>query len=260
MPFRQQDSLRFYQFETLAFPRVIQAIYTRHGGVSPDPWRSLNVGGTVGDDVGRVLENRKRCFRVFDREMASIHDVWQVHSADVVQAMSPRGDQTLHQADAIITDNPQVTLFMRFADCVPIMLYDPAQQAIGLVHAGWMGTVRGTVRAAVDAMIEAYHTDPHDLHAGIGPSIGPDHYVVGSDVVALVEKAFGPQADRHLQVRDGRTHFNLWSANEAILARCGVGSIEVAGICTACQVEDWYSHRCESGKTGRFGALMALSA
>ncbi len=258
MPFRQHESLRFYQFESLTFPRVIQAIYTRHGGVSPDPWRSLNVGGTVGDDAGRVVENRQRSFRASDRDLDSIYDVWQVHSAAVVQARAPRANRSPPQADAIITDNSKVTLFMRFADCVPIMLYDPARQAIGLVHAGWMGTVRGTVRAAVEAMIEAYHTDPHDLQAGIGPSIGPDHYVVGSDVVALVEKAFGRQAGRHIQVRDGRTHFNLWSANEEILESCGVRSIEVAGICTACHVEDWFSHRREHGKTGRFGALMAL--
>jgi YfiH family protein len=258
MPFRQHESLRFYQFETLAFPGVVQAIFTRHGGVSPDPWRSLNVGGTVGDDAERVVENRQRSFRVFDRDMDSIHDVWQVHSAEVVQARAPCRDRSPSQADAIITDNPQVTLFMRFADCVPIMLYDPARRAIGLVHAGWMGTVRGTARAAVEAMIEAYHTDPRDLQAGIGPSIGPDHYAVGSDVVALVEKAFGAQAERHLQVRDGRTHLDLWSANEAILESCGVRSIEVAEICTACHVEDWFSHRREHGVTGRFGALIGL--
>jgi YfiH family protein len=260
MPFRQHESLRFYQFETLAFPSVIHAIFTRHGGVSPDPWRSLNVGGTVGDDDGRVVENRRRSFRAFNRDIDSIYDVWQVHSAEVVQAVAPRGERSPIQADAIITDNPEVTLFMRFADCVPVMLYDPNRQAIGLVHAGWMGTVRHALLAAVEAMVEAYQCNPRDLVAGIGPSIGPDHYAVGSDVVSLVETAFGAGADQHLQIRDGRTHFDLWSANKDILESCGVRSIEVAGVCTACHVEDWYSHRRERGVTGRFGGLIALRA
>ncbi len=258
MPFRHVESLRILQFDTLTQPGLVQAVFTRQGGVSPAPWQSLNVGGTVGDERTRVVENRRRCFSAVERPWESLFDVWQVHSARVVVAKEPRGESPLVQADALITDNPRVTLFMRFADCVPILLYDPRRPAVGLVHAGWLGTVRRTAAAAVRAMAEAFGSRAKDLRAAIGPSIGPDHYPIGEDVVAQAREAFGDEAPEHLREVNSRFHFDLWSANRAVLEAEGVGSIEVAGLCTACHLEDWYSYRAEAGKTGRFGGLIAL--
>jgi YfiH family protein len=260
MPFGQLGDLRFYTFESLNRPGLKHAAFTRRGGVSPSPWASLNLGGTVGDDRPRVLENKRRALAVAGRSEDSLHEVWQVHSADVVHARKPRGQEPLRQADAMITSSDQVTFLMRFADCVPVFLYDPGKQAIGLVHAGWLGTARRTVAQAVRAMRDAFGCDPANLLAGIGPSIGPDHYTVGEDVVQAERRAFGPMADELLAVCEGQVHFDLWLANRRLLEMEGVRSIEVAGLCTACHPDDWYSHRGEGGKTGRFGALMALAA
>jgi len=260
MPFRQVGDLRLFALESLDLPGVLHAAFTRRGGVSPSPWASLNLGGTVGDDRPRVLENKRRLLQAVDRPLDSLFEVWQVHSADVVQADEPRGQADLRQADAIITSNPDVTLLMRFADCVPVFLVDPRKRAVGLVHAGWLGTVRKTVAKAVRALEQAFGSDPADLKAGIGPSIGPDHYPVGDDVVQAVREAFGAEADEFLELRDGAAHFDLWGANRRLLEGVGVTSIEVAGVCTACHPDDWYSHRGEAGRTGRFGGLLALSA
>jgi YfiH family protein len=260
MPFRQMGSLRFYQFESLVHPRLVHAIFTRQGGVSPEPWRSLNVGGNVGDERGRVLENLRRACAVVGRDPHSIYDVWQVHSARVVRADAPRSGRELIQADVLITDDPSVTLFMRFADCVPIFLHDPKRSAIGLVHAGWLGTVRAAPVAAVRAMAEAFGTHPEDLRVGIGPAIGPDHYPVGPEVVEKVRETFGSSAGNHLQTHDGEVYLNLWSANRFLLEQEGVKSIEIAEQCTACHLDEWYSHRGEGRVTGRFGALIALDA
>jgi hypothetical protein len=185
-------------------------------------------------------------------------DVWQIHSAESVKAEGPRDGRPYEKADIIVTDRPGVTLFMRFADCVPIALYDPEKRAIGLAHAGWIGTVRDAAGAAVQSMVESFGSDPLDLRVGLGPSIGPDHYPVGEDVLQQFRTSFGPGAEEHIAVHDGVSHLNLWSANRALLERKGVVQIELAGICTACQVEDWFSHRAEGGKTGRFGAILAL--
>ncbi len=260
MPFAQQDSLRFYQFTTLP-ASLKQAIFTRQGGVSPAPWDTLNVGGTVGDDAARVRENRSRSFAALGLTLDSLFDVWQVHSADAAFAQAPRGPgEDYQKADIILTDRPEVTLYMRFADCVPIMLHDPRRGVVGLAHAGWLGTVRGAASAAICAMTERYGSKPADILAGIGPSIGPDHYEVGPEVVAQVQQAFGQAASALVEARNGRTYLDLWAANRVQLEGAGVHQIEVSGICTACHLDDWYSHRAEKGRTGRFGALLALSS
>lgn len=260
--FREQEGLRYLSFSI--FPEnVTQAVFTRHGGLSPDPWGALNVGGTVGDDPERVRENRYRSFRVVGRDPESMYDVWQVHSADVVIANGahPRFNNPPElKADAILTDNPNITLFMRFADCTPILLHDPVKGVVGVVHAGWMGTAKHAAGQAVRAMQHAYGSRPADILAAIGPSIGPDHYEVGPEVAARVQHAFGNRAAELLLPKEtGRPYFDLWAANRLSLQMAGVEQVQVAGICTACHEQDWYSHRAHKGKTGRFGALIALS-
>jgi YfiH family protein len=258
MPFNHNSGIRYYTFDL--FPReVTHAVFTRQGGVSPEPWSSLNVGGTVGDDVTRVRENRHRSFSALGRSLDSLFDVWQVHSADAVCAEAPRDPSAeLIQADILFTDKPDVTLYMRFADCVPILFYDSKQGVVGLAHAGWLGTVRGTTSAAVKTMCDHYGSKPEDILAAIGPSIGVDHYEIGNDVIAKVRESFNSDSERLLQSRNGKTYFDLWSANALQLQHAGVERIEIAGLCTACHLDDWYSHRAEKGKTGRFGALIAL--
>jgi YfiH family protein len=215
----------------------------------------------VGDVRERVRENRYRSFAALGRDRQSMFDVWQVHSADIViaNAAHPRFDNPPEfKADGIVTTNPDVTLFMRFADCTPILLYDPRARAVAIVHAGWQGTVKRAAGAAVKTMQAAYGSRPEDILAAIGPAIGPDHYEVGSDVIEQVRYSFGDDATRVLQKREGRTFFDLWSANTMVLEQAGVRQVELAGLCTACHPDDWYSHRAGKGKTGRFGALIAL--
>ena len=151
-----------------------------------------------------------------------------------------------------------VTLFMRFADCVPLMLHDPRTGVIGVAHAGWMGTLRDVAASTVNAMKKNYGTNPADIIVGIGPSIGPDHYEIGADVILQVMQKFGDDSERVLKSHNGKIHFNLWEANRMLLERTGVEHIDVSGICTACNIQDWYSHRAEKGRTGRFGALISL--
>jgi copper oxidase (laccase) domain-containing protein len=105
-----------------------------------------------------------------------------------------------------------------------------------------------------------YGCRPADIRAGIGPSIGSDHYEIGAEVVSQVRSAFGPDAPILLESRGSITYFDLWSANRLHLERAGVEQIEVAGLCTACHTDDWFSHRAEKGRTGRFGAAIALGS
>jgi YfiH family protein len=260
MPFSENGGIRYLTFDSLP-AHVVHGVISRRGGVSPMPWESLNVGGTVGDEKDRVLENRRLSFGAFDRPMDSMFHVWQVHSVDAVCADAPVDAAVdLTKADIILTDRPDVTLYMRFADCVPLLFHDPAKQVVGLAHAGWLGTVRGAGRTAVQTMQKRYGSHPEDILAAIGPSIGPDHYEVGPDVIARVQDAFGKRTDELIESRQGRTYLDLWAANRVQLERAGVTQIENPRVCTACHLEDWFSHRAEKGRTGRFGALIALQA
>ena len=260
MPFHEQNGIRYYSFDIFS-SSIEQAVFTRRGGVSPAPWASLNVGGTVGDDKANVVENRIRSFNVVGRKPASIFDVWLVHSTEVICADAPRLLDTLPiRADSILTDKPNVTLYMRYADCVPLLFHDPKKGVVGIAHAGWMGTVHGIAKATIEKMRSRYGCKPENILAAIGPSIGPDHYEIGSDVVVKVQESFGMDADRLLEPRNGRMYLDLWMANYIQMRNIGLERIEVSGVCTACHLDDWFSYRAEKGKTGRFGALIGLQA
>jgi hypothetical protein len=256
MSFTQHNELRYFQFEML---KTRHAVFTRQGGVSPEPWGSLNVGGTVGDDLERVRKNQNLSLNALGRSPESVFEVWQVHSADAVCANAPRPEgESLRQADIILTDKRDVTLFMRFADCVPILIHDPRKGVVGVAHAGWMGTLRDVAASLVNAMKAQYNSNPADVVACIGPSIGPDHYEIGADVILQVMQKFGDDSEQVLKSNNGKIHFDLWKTNQILLERAGVGKIETAEICTACHTDDWFSHRAEKGRTGRFGALITL--
>ena len=259
MPFHQPDSIRYYAFDSFEDANIKHAVFTRNGGISPEPWASLNVGGLRGDDPDRVYQNRVLAFKTVGRVPESIYDVWQVHSTDVIFTTGSRPDSVRHRkADAILTDRPEVTLFMRFGDCVPILLHDPVRRVVGIAHAGWMGTVNGIVTETVKTMQSVYRCNPDNILAGIGPSIAVHHYEVGPEVVEQVNTAFSQDASELLIHKGESTQFDLWRANQILLEKMGVRNIEISGLCTACDLQDWYSHRGEMGTTGRFGALIAL--
>jgi YfiH family protein len=206
-----------------------------------------------------VRHNRGKAFRALGRDPESLADLWQIHSADVIVADAPNGArQYLAKADTLLTDRSNVTLFLRFADCVPILLFDPRRRAVGVVHAGWRGTLKLAAAAAVAAMRERYGSEPADLLAGIGPSIGPCHYAVGPEVVAETRQVFGADSDALLVTVNGGYHLDLWAANEAVLRRSGLQQVEVARMCTYCHSQDFFSHRALGARTGRFGALIGL--
>jgi YfiH family protein len=259
MPFRQINSLRIYQFEIFKGCDLTHGIATRRGGISPEPWDSLNVGASVGDELDRVHQNIGRIFKALSRDPESKYDVWQIHSNHVQVVEAPRGNAAPIKADIITTNLPGVTLLLRFADCVPIMLYDPIVKAAALVHAGREGLVRRTPIVAVKAMAENFGSKPSNLLAGIGPSICVNCYSVGEEVLKDFEDTMGKDAtNRFFKKLDGSYHLDLWSCSQVQLESTGVTKIENSGICTAMNLEDWYSHRAEKGRTGRFAALMGV--
>ncbi len=259
MKLNKQGNVHFYTFDSFPRDELVHGVFTRLGGVSPEPWSSLNIGGTNGDSPENIIENRERIFCAVDRPVNSLFDTWQVHGNDVIVVRHPRGLMNHHtKADAIVTDRPEVTLLMRFADCVPILLYDPKRPAVALTHAGWKGTVSRTVGKTIKVMMSMFGSIPDELLAGIGPSICKEHYQVGPEVESHVRDAFGQKSNRILNNHDHRVYLDLWEANKITMEQMGVRHIEVAKMCTACNLNEWFSHRLEKAATGRFGVVIGL--
>ncbi|MDP6225890.1 MAG: peptidoglycan editing factor PgeF [Anaerolineales bacterium] len=256
MQAEQRGALRFNTFESFPSDRLTHAVFGRTGGVSPPPYHSLNMSISTGDTFENVRENRRRAFHALGLPPNSMATVWQVHGTRTL-AINGRPCDPSTKADALITASTGASLFMRFADCVPILLYDPVQHAAGIAHAGWRGTVSGMAQTVVREMHSNFGCRPTDILAAIGPSISAERYPVGAKVASAARRAF-PDCDDLLPVHNGAAHFDLWAANQRALRRCGVNTIEMSGLCTAANSDRFFSHRAEAGPTGRFGAVIAL--
>lgn len=254
----EREGLAWYCFEQ--WPQLQHGVFTRQGGSSCAPWASLNVGGNIGDDPRHVRKNHERMYHALGMSEQRACTVWQVHSADIVLANGPvRGRRWLAQADGMISATVDTPLAMRFADCVPLMFYDPLRRVIGMAHAGWRGTVQDIAGRMVHAMVDAWDCRPEDIQAGIGPSIGPQAYQVGEEVVAAVHSCCGSLDSLvRRDSADGTAWLDLWACNRLLLERAGLRQVEVSGICSASRLDEFFSHRAERGRTGRFGAVMTL--
>ena len=254
------NSLAAYQFEGLLnFAETTHAVFTRHGGASAGPYASLNLSRSVGDDPEAVAENNRRTLGALGYRREQAVTAWLVHGRDVAVVTRADLGREPRRVDAIVTRERGLPLSMRFADCVPIVLYDPAQQAIGVAHAGWRGAALNVAEAMVRAMIDAFGSEPRRMWAGLGPAIGVEQYEVSPEVAAQVGAACPPGARLTQPGRNGRPHLDLAAAIIAQLQAAGVGAIEASGLCTASNTREWFSHRAENGRTGRFGLVVALN-
>ena len=246
--------------EAGTYDGFMHGIFTRLGGVSQGAFASLNLGGTVGDEVTAVKENHRRVFAALGYPGEAWVSPHQVHGSRVAVVGAANRGKVIAATDALVTGERGVPLLLRFADCVPVLFFDPKQRVVAVAHAGWRGIVAGVVGATVETLTSRFGTQPHDLWVGIGPAIGRDHYAVGKDVLDAVTGAL-PQASS-LQVsveHEGEHYLDLAMAVEAQLVGLGIVDVNQAGICTACNTTEWFSHRAEAGRTGRFCAVAMLT-
>jgi len=259
MQYHNHRPIPYFQFEWHA-PGQRHLIFTRQGGVSQAPFNGLNLSSAVADSREHIDINRERAYGLLGHKTNTLVHAHLVHGAAVARVSRAQHGIAVGPVDGLITNDPACGLTMNYADCAGIFLYDPVNRAIGLGHAGWGGTVRDLPGAMVGAMGREFGSNPAQLFAGIGPAIGPCCYEVGEPVIGLVEAAFGGGDGLLIPQKNGpRPHFDLSEANRRNLARAGVESIEVSGLCTACRTDLFFSHRAEKGRTGRFGVMLTLA-
>ncbi len=240
-------------------------VTTRGGGVSGGGCTSLNLSLRVGDDNAAVLANRVRAAAALGATLDDFVFCAQTHSPNVaVVTHEHRGRGARSASDAIpltdglVTTTPGLVLAVLAADCVPVVLHDPVAGVLACVHAGWRGTVRGATPAAVTAM-RRLGGDPRNVVVGVGPSITPDRYQVGAEVVDAVRAALGGRADAVLRPDGlGKWTFDVAGANTLQLVAAGVpeNQIHRTGLGTG-PGTPFFSHRAEN-PCGRFAAVARL--
>lgn len=234
---------------------------TRLGGVSKGHLASMNIGGHRGDDPAAVEENFHILGSALGFSSKQLVLTRQTHS-DIVRAvtMEDAGKGLDHDAypecDALITATPGVALVVFTADCTPILLHDPVAGAVGAVHAGWRGTAAGIVAKTVDTMVSAYGCDPKNIHAAIGPNIGPCCFETDEDVPNTMIEALGNAALPHIRKADDKYYVNLKEMNALWFRQAGVNNISISSLCTACRQELFWSHRRTGSLRGSQGAVI----
>jgi len=255
-----QQGIPFYRSRAFsAYPQLKQAIFTRNGGISRRPFQSLNLSYSVGDDPASVEHNFAAGCAAIEVPPGQTATCYLVHGADVLTVTRQNRQPVMGYADGLITAEPGIFLYMRFADCTPLLFFDPIRQVVGLTHAGWRGTMQNVAGATVNAMANL-GSNPADVIAVIGPAIGPCCYEVGAEVMDAAAVVFEqPGRLFRRNGRAGHAHFDMWAANRQQLATAGVNQIIQSGICTACHTQEFFSHRAEHGQTGRFGVILGLT-
>ena len=267
MKLREREGVHFLTFPALeALPAFRHAFSTRLGGVSANEFSSLNLSFGRGDADGNVRENYRRFCRAAGFAPGSLVSSLQVHGAAVRRVGRENRGEGFSKpkpagADALVTNEPGVTLVIHTADCVPLFFLDPVKRAAGLAHAGWRGTAAEIGAETVRAMAREFGTDPEDLVCGIGPSIGPCCFEVDAPVydVFAAKRELSP-GEWTREDGGGKYRVDLWEANRRILMRAGVPErrIAVSGICTKCHADLLYSHRASGGKRGGLAAFLVL--
>ncbi len=246
--------LTFYRFESLAAcPGLMHGVFTRHGGSSAPPFASLNISTGAGDDPAAVAKNRQAIAACFNH--ARLAFVKQVHRTGIRVLKKDRtvafsaGQEP--EGDALVSDRPGLLLGIKLADCQSIILFDPRQKVAANVHSGWRGSVANIIGRTVAVMTETFQCRPADILAGISPSLGPccAEFVNYKTEIPTDLWAY----------KDAHHRFDFWQISRDQLTAAGLlaDNIEIAGICTRCHKDRFFSYRAE-GRTGRFATVAGI--
>ena len=248
---------------------ISHGFLSRIGGISKTPFSSLNFDMRDGDSTANIEHNKIAAGKLFGFDASRLLTINQVHGNDVLIINKPARDTfTLSKtsADAIITNQCGIAIGVLTADCVPILLADPVKKVVGVVHAGWRGTVKAVVQTAVETMVKQFGSDGKALLAAIGPSIGSCCYKVdevvakefgGNEYLILLYPPLKKGESKGDLAKGGRGDvewgLDLKRANFIQLLNMGIleKNISVENLCTSCRNDLFFSYRKDGKITGR---------
>ena len=263
----EKDGVQLIQFKNLLkHKNITHCFTTRNGGVSKNEYQSLNLAFNKNDDKKNVYENFKRVSKAVGIDIENMVFSNQVHDNKIkIVNEKDRGKGIIRESDIIgidglITNAKKVALVTFYADCVPVFLYDPIKNVIGLVHSGWKGTVKEISKVAVIKMNQFFGSNYEDIEVVIGPSIGKCCFEVDQDVFLEFQKEIS-WSDLYCEKVDFKWYIDLKSIIKKSLMLKGIREENIfnSGICTKCNKDLFFSHRGDKGKTGTLAAIIELN-
>lgn len=240
------EGVEWLEFELFQpFENLFAAIFLKHGGVSLSPYDSLNLSSYVGDNPCHVATNHERVKKILNIDRFIYPNC--NHGTQV--AVADHQNTSFEATDALLTKEADLPLFMTHADCQIALFYDPINEIIGSVHAGWRGQIQGIYQKTVDHMRSLFGTKPEDIFVGISPSLGFKNAEFKN-----YETEIPSQYWHH---KDELDRFNLWNLAEEELLTAGLlsSNIQIARIDTY-EEEQFFSYRRSKGITGRNAACI----
>lgn len=265
----ERNGLKLYQCSQWGRGQV-HGFPTKLGGVSQGDFEGLNLATGRGDEVEAVRKNYKELCDVSQVTPKGFVRLKQVHGKKVHVVTLDQTlnldefvipDQAVLEGDGLLTQEKGIMLFAYSADCVPILYYDPVKEVIAAVHAGWRGTAEGIALEMVEEMCRVFGSKPEDVKVAIGPSIGPCCFMCSSDVPTAMRETLGEEVECFLPphpTEKEKFSVDLQGINQLWLKKAGVTQIDSAAPCTACHLEEFWSHRKQGEARGALGGFIYL--
>ncbi len=244
---KKDQGVEWLEFELLADqPRLKHGIFLRHGGVSEGPFASLNVGGGTGDKELHIKKNREKVMRALGAQ--KFVSGKQVHGVEIAHVPA---SLEVGECDGLVTEQKEVALLIKHADCQAAIFYDPTLHVVANVHCGWRGNVSNIYKEAVKFLVNQFGSKPANLLVGVSPSLGPENSEFKNYQTEI------PKSLWSFQIKP--TYFDLWEISQAQLLELGLlpHHIEIARLCTFHGKEDYFSYRRDK-VTGRHATLAYL--
>lgn len=217
--------------------------------------REICIKSKENDMQNIVEENKKIICKYLKIDEKNLITPSQTHTANIDIAIESKSEYP--DTDALILRDKNLGIFLNFADCTPVILYDEKQNIGAIAHAGWRGTAQKIAPLTIKKMIDEFNTKTKDVIAIIGPAIGFCCYNVGQEVYEKLSQTVN-NFNGLYEIRQGNIFVDLKNINKQQLLEIGVEKIDVCPYCTVCNNENFFSYRKENATTSRHSAILKL--
>ena len=240
--------------------KLMHKITLRHGGASQNNFQSLNFKQDNGDKDSNIYNNYLKLI-LGDK----VYKAKQNHTDNILILNNENKNKYLmwnksqEEYDAYITNTPGINILVTTADCIPVILYDKSQNIVAVIHSGWKGTLKQIVPKTLQKMIDVFNTNPENVIATFGPSIGKCCFNTEDKEFVLKFKEISESNKEYYAERGGVYYIDLEVLVKTKLINMGVkeSNIDSANICTKCNQEDFYSYRGTTNKN-RYGTVATI--